>query len=111
MSIARKIRDALFGSEATEIRDPAGIYIYARCNRCGAPVRVRVDKAHDLQRDHETGEFTLHKEIMDGTCFALMQADLRFSSRYAIIAGEITGGKLISWDEYRALATPSSPKV
>ncbi|MBN1248008.1 MAG: hypothetical protein JXC32_10150 [Anaerolineae bacterium] len=105
MGILGKIREVLFGSATGEIRDPMGIYIYAKCDRCGAPVRIRVDKAHDLQRDYDTGGFILHKEIMDGTCFALMQATVRFSARYAIVESEVEGGRLISWEEYRALST------
>ncbi|MCU0521970.1 MAG: hypothetical protein MUF84_14925 [Anaerolineae bacterium] len=111
MSIVAKIRDALFGSASAEIRDPTGIYVYVRCDRCGAPVRVRIDRVYDLQHDHETGEFVVHKEIMDGTCFALMQAHIRLSPRYAIISGEVTGGKLISWKEYNALAKRSATKA
>lgn len=105
MGILRKIRNVLFGSASDELRDPMGIYLYAKCDHCGAPVRVRVDKAHDLQRDYDTGEFVLRKEIMDGTCFALMQATVRFSPRYAIVDSEIEGGQLISWEEYRALVS------
>ncbi len=100
MGFMKRIRDAILGTAAGEPRDPTGIYLYAKCDRCGAAVRVRVDKAHDLLRDYESGGFVLNKEIMDGTCFALMLATVHFSPRYTIRSSEIQGGKLISWEEY-----------
>jgi len=109
MGILRKLRTATLGSRDDEIRDPTGIYIYAKCDRCGAPVRARLDKAHDLERDFETGGFVAHKEMMDGTCFALLQAIIRFDAHYRVIDSHIDGGQLISWDEYQALRTPHGP--
>lgn len=96
MGFMRKIRDAILGPSAGEPRDPTCVYLYAKCDQCGAAVRVRVDKAHDLQRDFETGGFVLNKEMMDGTCFALMQATVRFGPRYTILSSEVQGDKLIS---------------
>jgi hypothetical protein len=107
MGILKKIRGALFGSPGGEIRDPAGIFLYVKCARCGAPVRVRADKYHDLQRDYDTGEFVLNKEIMDGSCFALMQATIRYDAGYRVIEQGITGGEFITWDQYVVLTTPA----
>ncbi len=112
MGFLRKIKDALSpgsrraGGRAREIRDPAGIYLYVKCHRCGAPVRVRVDRSHDLQSDYDTGGYVLHKEIMDGTCFALMQTTVHFDGGYNITDQEIEGGAFITWDEYAALTQP-----
>ncbi|MBN1247944.1 MAG: hypothetical protein JXC32_09830 [Anaerolineae bacterium] len=107
MGFFKKIVDALFGSAEGEIRDPDGIYLYVKCGRCGAPVRVRADKRHDLQRDYDTNELILHKEIMDGRCFSLMQATVRFAPNYRIVDQQLEGGEFISWEEYRDLTRPS----
>lgn len=107
MGFFKKLVDTLFGSSDGEIRDPDGIYLYVRCGRCGAPVRVRADRRHDLQRDYDTNEYVLRKEIMDGTCFSMMQATVRFGPDYRIIDREIEGGEFITWEEYKALTTAS----
>lgn len=106
MGFLKKIRDALFGSPSGgEVRDPEGIYLYVKCSRCGAPIRVRADKRHDLQRDYDTNEYVLRKEMMDGTCFNLINATVRFDPTYRIIDREIEGGEFITWEEYNALVT------
>lgn len=110
MGFFKRIKDAIFGSAEGEIRDPDGIYLYIKCSRCGAPVRIRADKRHDLQRDYDTGEFVLNKEIMDGTCFNLIYATVRFSPSYQIVDQEIQGGEFITWEEYQALAAPKTPE-
>jgi len=103
MSFLKKIRDSLFGSSDGEIKDPNGIYLYVKCSRCGAPVRVRVDKYHDLQRDFDTGGFVLNKEIMDGSCFSLMYATVHFDAARRIVGQDIQGGEFITWEQYQAL--------
>ena len=106
MGFLKKIVDAIFGSSEGEVRDSEGIYFYVKCARCGTPIRVRADKRHDLQRDYDTGEYVLRKEIMDGTCFSLMQATIRFDPAYRIVDREIEGGEFITWEEYKKLTTP-----
>jgi hypothetical protein len=107
MEFLKKIAGAIFGSTDSEVHDPDGIYLYVKCDRCGAPVRIRVDKRHDLQRDYDTNQLVLRKEIMDGTCFSLMQATVHFSNAYQITDQELEGGEFISWEEYRDLTTPT----
>jgi len=102
----KKIIEAVFSSGGREIRDPDGIYLYIKCDRCGAPVRVRADKRHDLQRDYDSGELILRKEVMDGTCFKMIQTTTRFDAGYKIIDQQIEGGEFISWEEYKKLTTP-----
>ena len=71
MNLIKKFRDLLLGSSDGEIKDRDGIYFYIKCSQCGAPVRVRADKRHDLMRDYNTGNLIWNKEIMDGACFQL----------------------------------------
>lgn len=105
MGFLRKIIESVFGSDGGESRDPDGIYLYIKCDHCGAAVRVRADKRHDLQRDYDTGELILSKEIMDGTCFNLIQTTTRFGAGYRIIDQQINGGEFISWEEYQEMTS------
>ncbi len=106
MGFLKKIVDSIFGSAEGEVRDPDGIFLYVKCSRCGAPIRIRADKRHDLQRDYDTNEYILRKEIMDGTCFSLMQATVRYNAAYQVVDREIEGGEFISRDEYQELTAP-----
>ena len=109
MNLIKKFRNLLLGSSDGEIKDRDGIYFYIKCSQCGAPVRVRADKRHDLMRDYNTGSLIWNKEIMDGACFQLIHATVHFDPAYHITEKEITGGEFITWEEYAALTTPQSP--
>lgn len=102
-----KLRTLIFGSADSQPRDPDGIYFYVKCDKCGAPVRIRVDKVHDLHRDYERGGYTLRKEIMDGTCFSLIYATLHFNDAFRIVEQEIEGGAFITWEEYQVMTQPA----
>ncbi len=98
----KKLKEALLGSPTGKTRDPDGIYLYVKCEKCGATLRVRADKRHDLQRDYDTGEYVLRKEMMDNSCFNLMQATVRFDPSYKIVERQIEGGTFISREDYEA---------
>lgn len=106
MGFLKKIKAAIFGAADGEIKDKEGIYFYVKCSKCGSPVRVRVNKLHDLHRNEDYGGFVLRKEIMDGSCFRLMYATVRFDHNRKIIEQEIEGGEFIDWETYRALTQP-----
>lgn len=108
MGFLDKLRKLFVGSADGQLRDLDGIYFYVKCNRCGAPVRIRADKRNDLHRDYERGGYTLRKEIMDGTCFSLIYATLHFDEAYRIVEQEIEGGVFITWEAYEALAQPKA---
>lgn len=108
MKFFEKIKAALLSTTNGEIKDKNGLYFYVKCAKCGAPVRIRADKFHDLQRDMENGGFILRKEIMDGSCFQLMYATIRFDANYRILEQEIEGGEFITWETYQALAHPQA---
>lgn len=108
MGFLKKISELLLGSDRGEIKDPDGIYLYFRCDQCGSPIRIRVDKRHDLQRDYDSGGLLLSKEIMDGKCFRLIHAQIRFDAAYHITNSTVEGGTLITWDDYQQLVNPSS---
>jgi len=96
------------GTGAGEPRDRDGIYIYVKCQRCGAPVMARADKRFDFERNLETGGYIWRKEMMDGTCFQLIYAEIEFDAAWRIIRESIQGGERISWETYQALTKPQS---
>jgi hypothetical protein len=104
MAFFKNLLNTIFGSASGEIKDREGLYFYVRCNKCGTPVRVRVNKYRDFQRDYDTGNLLLRKEVMDGGCFSLMYATIELDSSYKVIRQEIEGGEFITWDEYQQLA-------
>jgi hypothetical protein len=106
MAFFKKILSGIFGSEDREIKDRDGIYFYIRCNKCGTPVRIRANKHSDFQRDYDTGELLLRKEVMDGGCFSLMYATVRLNSAYQVIEKDVEGGEFLTWEEYRELTPP-----
>ena len=88
---------------AAEHDAPGSMYLYIRCEGCGAIVRVRVDLSHDLNREEEgEGTFLLRKEIMDDRCFRLIDASVWFDGDYHVTAAHVNGGQLISEAEYLA---------
>jgi hypothetical protein len=51
----------------------------------------------------EASGYVLRKEMMDGKCFRLMYATIRFDARRREIERAIEGGAFISREEYERL--------
>ena len=101
MNILRR----LFGNDKPA--SDGAIHLYVRCNRCGAPVHVRVDPRNDLMseygdEDQESG-YSLTKEIMDSRCFRLMRAEITYDQSRREISRQIEGGTFITQEEYEQL--------
>jgi hypothetical protein len=97
----------LFGASAAPASDNA-IHLYVRCNRCSAPVHVRIDPRNDLvieygDDDDATG-YRLIKEIMDSRCFRLMRAEIEYDRGRRELGRTLEGGTFISKEEYDQLS-------
>jgi hypothetical protein len=96
----------LFGNDGAPAPDNA-IHLYVRCDRCGAPVHVRVDLRNDLVieygDDDDASGYRLIKEIMDSRCFRLMRAEIEYDRGRREPSRQIEGGKFITKDEYDQL--------
>jgi len=99
----------LFGGEKREKKyvDKTGLYFYVQCDNCGAAVRVRADKQHDLLR--EDAGYVWHKTIVDSKCFRRMPTVVRMDRNYEVTTAEIEGGRYITEAEYEAIQSPPKP--
>ena len=100
----------LFGAGDPAPTDQA-IHLYVRCDRCGAPVHVRVDPRNDLvieygDDDDATG-YRLIKEIMDSRCFRLMRAEIAYDRGRHELSRQLEGGTFIGKEEYDQLVAQS----
>ncbi len=103
MGFLRKLLGGADGPPAkpADNSDPQGVYFYVQCDHCGAPVRLRADKQHDLL--NEGARYVWHKTIVDNRCFRPMPTVVTLNSQFEVIAHEITGGHYITREEYEAL--------
>ncbi|MCA9999571.1 MAG: hypothetical protein H6658_07545 [Ardenticatenaceae bacterium] len=95
------------GERKQAYADTHGLYFYAVCDNCGAKVKVRADKQHDLNRT-DSG-FVWHKTIVDNRCFRRMQAVVYLNGRYEMTNYEMTGGRFISQEEYERVVETADP--
>jgi len=94
MAFLKKLFGAFSGSPKTD-RD--AYWIAVKCNRCGEVIRARVDLRNDLSAEYEEGGgmyYFSRKVLMgQGHCFQRVEVELIFSSDYALVNREITGGQ------------------
>ena len=108
MGFLSKILAFITGSPASATaEDPNGLWVHFRCNRCHEPVAVRIDRRNDLSATADgPGALFVRKQVMDNKCFQLMEAELWFDRNYNIVQADISGGEMLTPDEYEALTTP-----
>ena len=104
----------LFGGGGPSASDGA-IHLYVRCDRCGAPVHVRVDPRNDLVieygDDEEAAGYRLFKEIMDSRCFRLMRAEIAYDRARREIDRQLEGGQFITEEEYDRLVAQQQERT
>lgn len=81
-------------------------WIYARCNRCGEPLKGRVDLYNDLSAGDEGG-FVVRKGLVGSGknyCFQTVEVTLHFDTKKdKTTASEVVGGELLTAEAYHAL--------
>src|SRR5689334_9381237 len=101
----------LFGTSDAPTSDNA-IHLYVRCNRCSAPVHVRIDPRNDLVieygDDDDASGYRLIKEIMDSRCFRLMRAEIEYDRSRRELSRTLEGGTFISKEEHDQLVAQAS---
>lgn len=109
----------LFGRGGATAESGPILWVYVRCNRCGEPIRIRVNLQTDAQREYddsgrETHSF-LRKEILGNRCPALMSVELQLDNGGRVRDQQGEGCTIITrevYEEARAAITPpdgSSP--
>ncbi|MBI4670767.1 MAG: hypothetical protein HY741_03740 [Chloroflexi bacterium] len=96
--------------KASDASDPNAWWLYVQCNKCGAPLAIRIDLRNDISTDYETGGRFLRKEIMDSTCFQLMYAEARFDGNGNVVEQTIERGKFLTRQDYEAAAAAFQAK-
>ncbi len=79
------------------------LWLYAQCDRCGAPVATRINRGNEISPDYESGGSVLRKELMDSKCFQLMRAELHFDAQGNVTSKTLDHGKFLTRAEYEAL--------
>jgi hypothetical protein len=104
------LRKAFSGGTAA----PSASWTYARCRRCGEPLKARIDMRNELSLADDGENFIVRKGLV-GTgrkrCFQTVEVTLTFGSdRRTLREQSAEGGEIISQAEYeRLLALPAEP--
>lgn len=85
-------------------------WVYARCNRCGEPIRGRVNMMNDLSLrykdvDGVDGYYTRKVLMGGGRCYQQVEIELEFDLNRKLKNREIRGGVFITEKEYLGSAT------
>lgn len=80
-------------------------WVYAKCNRCGEPVRARINLSNDLSINYgdkkSDDKFFCRKVIMGtGKCFQRIEVELTFNKNRNLLNREIQGGQFIDADDF-----------
>jgi hypothetical protein len=81
-------------------------WVHAQCRRCGEPLRARIDLRNDPSQEDD-GTWRVRKGLTGGGkfyCFQTVEVVLHFDkAKKTVLDGEVTGGKLITAEEYPVL--------
>jgi hypothetical protein len=81
--------------------------VYVQCRRCGEPLKGRINLRNEPSQGEDGESWVVRKGLMgsgDNRCFQTVEVILTLDSQKKnIIDSEVTGGKLITAEEYRAL--------
>ncbi len=107
MSFLDRIFKALGGSASGSAGGAPSYWVYAQCQRCGEPLKARIDLRNDLSLADESEGYVVRKGLVGSggrRCFQAVEVTLQFdAARQQVVASEVTGGRLISAEEYQAL--------
>lgn len=86
-------------------------WVYAKCGRCGEPLRARINLMNDPSRDDDGVSWVVRKGLSGNgakLCFQTVEVTLKFDAKkQKILAHEAVGGELITAEAYGALKQES----
>jgi hypothetical protein len=87
--------------------DPNSYWIYAQCRRCGEPLKARVNLMNEPSQDDEGEGWIVRKGLVGSgakRCFQTVEVTLKLDAKKQnVIESEVSGGKLITEEEYETL--------
>jgi hypothetical protein len=82
--------------------EDTGYFVYARCRRCGEPLKTRID-LHNSMSLTDDGAYVVRKTLVGNRlCFERLEVTLHFDSGKHLIDQEILRGEFITAAEYEA---------
>ncbi len=89
------------------VADPMAYWVYVRCDKCGEPLKARIDLRNELSAEfgerREDTVYTTRKVLIgSGRCHAPVEVRLTFDWRRNPLRREIAGGAFITEAEYQA---------
>jgi hypothetical protein len=95
------------GAPRADPADRHAFYVHVRCNACGEPVRVRINREHDLSGEYSGAgdsptSYHVHKEVVGRDCFRRIGLDLTFDGQRRPTEQSATGGTIITREEFEA---------
>jgi len=102
-----------FLTKGQGVEDPMIYWVYARCEKCGEPLRARVNLRNDLSAQfgegrEETTYFCRKVIVGSGKCYSPVEVRLTFDTRRNLAKREIEGGAFITEEEYASQISESS---
>lgn len=83
-----------------------GLYFYIKPDDTDEIVRLRLESKYDLNQDYETGGYISRKEVVSPRTFKRASAVFHFNRSRELVNCDLTGGKLVTKEEWLAQQTP-----
>jgi hypothetical protein len=105
VSLLKRLGKALGGGQRTD-RD--ALWVYARCSRCGEAIASRISLRSDLSIRYDSGGkpagYHVRKVLVGSArrCYQPVEVHLTFDAGRRLLEREISGGQLITAEEYAA---------
>jgi len=89
----------LFGGGKPSGEESNATIYYIKGKKCGAITRLRIDMRNDLSLNDDENYY-VRKVVVDNQCYGQVEVELWFDSNRREINRQITGGELVSKEEW-----------